>query len=259
MRDDFIKIQNFSFQQLPYATIGFVWEIHEKWYGSDLWSKGTQLPEVDPSIVASANVANNYHFRMRPYINTLHAKNSDEMNTEDTNGKEDCVYISDDTLSHPVKVLQRQLIERIQSSAPINSIFGGMHLRRGDAVEKCDTEVETIRRYLSCSLKNTDTLNRNITLLMMSDDMNDAYREQILQLANDYSYVSILDVDHLTEAIVRDAIRDGIIDKSLDNNYFHYEVSSAVRKKRRITNFFLQRRRSKCKDCIPLANYLQNE
>lgn len=254
LRDNFMTVQNLSFQQslkVNATTIGFVWEIHEKWYGSDLWLSD-RLPPLDPAIAAMSD----YRDEMRPYMSTLRTKHP-ELKTNNGGVKEGCMYIDKDATSSYLKEMQTRLVDQIKASVPKDSILGGLHLRRGDAIGKCDTEVETMRMYLSCSLNHTESLNRHIALLLMTDETDAEYRTRILSLAKDYNHVSILDIDQMTVELVKNAIHNGSLHKGLDNNYFHYEVSSIVRKSRSITDFYLLRRRSHCKDCIPLAKYIR--
>jgi len=70
MKDDFEVIQRFSFEQRQNATIGFVWEIHKKWYLSDIWLKKLPVLELE----GRENVTQVYHKNMRPYLGTYSLK-----------------------------------------------------------------------------------------------------------------------------------------------------------------------------------------
>lgn len=296
MKQDFETIQKFSFlqqsssSQLGVSTqdnnidtqIGFIWEIHGNWYRSDLWSSPTmRLPSIifgDTTVgiytetttattttttTAPRNYTSYYDERMKPFLNMFHIKNKakKQNNTHNNDEQDSCRYVHEDTKSLVLMKMQNQLVDEIRRNAPHNSIFGGLHLRRGDAIGKCDTQVETMREFLSCSLNHTETMHRNITFLMMSDETDDEYRKSIVSLSNDYNHVSILDIDHMTERIVRYAIQNGSVDKALDNNYFMYEVTKGVCKNMNdMIDFFIARRRvSKCMACIPLHKQLQKK
>jgi len=99
------------------------------------------------------------------------------------------------------------------------AFFGLLHLRRGDAIDDCDTSVDRMQEYFACSLNRTETLGRNITMLLTTDEENTGYRKNIIDLLDDYPHVSILDADHLVKSVVKESLRNGIIDEGLDNNY----------------------------------------
>jgi hypothetical protein len=74
--------------------------------------------------------------------------------------------------------MQKRFSKRIvvqQSSEQVN--FGLLHLRRGDAIDECDTSVDRMQEYFACSLNRTETLGRNITMLLTTDEEDVGYRK----------------------------------------------------------------------------------
>jgi hypothetical protein len=167
------------------------------------------------------------------------------------------MYTDHASLPSQLAMMQKRLMKRIVRHSPNNTIFGNLHLRRGDAVNDCDTSVETMRRYFACSLENTETLGRNITMLMTTDEDDMSYRQSIMELIEDYPHVSILDADEIVRKVVREAADNGIISKALDNNYYVFEVESVLRDwENTFFKFHLVRRRSTCRKCIKLFRAL---
>ena len=71
---------------------------------------------------------------------------------------------------HTQALLREALKERVRMNGLTNSIYGFLHIRRGDAIAKCDTRIEVIDYFLKCSLNVTETQGKNITLLLGSDE-----------------------------------------------------------------------------------------
>ena len=111
-----------------------------------------------------------------------------------------------------------------------------------------------MREYLSCSLKDTEFIG-NITLLLMSDEQEEPYRRAIQDLADDYDYVTIVDIDRLIWQMLDEAIANGELGlhEYHRNNYFVFEIGSVLRTWRStegLVKFQLVRRRTICADCI---------
>ena len=63
-------------------------------------------------------------------------------------------------------------------------MYGYFHIRRGDAIEECDTSIEVIQQFLECSLNGTEHSGKDITILLGSDEQDMYYRQNITNLAN---------------------------------------------------------------------------
>ena len=248
VREDFDRIQNFSFRQQaenPTSTVGFVWEIHDRWFDSDLWKR--KLPMLSREVKDVAQ--DGYKHAMRPYLHrhyTLKRKNNivpDKL--------EGCKYTSDDTTPSHVKIMQNRLLKRLIGQHSKDAINGLLHLRRGDSINRCDTSVDKMRDYLACSLDGTESLGRNLTMIFMTDESDTEYRKNIIDLLDEYPHVSIVDADALTKAVVGEAVRNGLIDKDFKNNFYTYDVESVLRDIHGdLIKFTLEERRSSCHDCI---------
>jgi hypothetical protein len=187
---------------------------------------------------------------MRPLLATYHGFHP-------KNKKIGCVYTNETSIPPKLAMMQKRLMRRIVRYSPNNTIFGLLHLRRGDAINECDTSVERMREYLNCSLNETEFLGRNITMLMTTDEDDSQYRQSIMALIEDYPHVSILDADQIVRTVVKEAAENGIISKALENNYFIFEVESILRDwGNTFFKFHLVRRRSTCPDCIKLSRVL---
>eukprot|EP00979_Chaetoceros_neogracilis_P016683 scaffold9028_cov298-Chaetoceros_neogracile.AAC.5 len=44
-----------------------------------------------------------------------------------------------------------------------------------------------------------------------------------MELADDYNHVAIMDADKMVKTVIREATRNGVLDKHLDNNHFVFE------------------------------------
>lgn len=249
MKDDFERIQKFSFEHDRNTSKGgFIWEIHKNWYDSDIWL--TPLPMLDPEV--REYLGSEYSDEMRPFW--VIAKSQDGMKKERTG----CMYTNKDTIPASIAMLQRSLMDHIKRNSPTNSLFGRLHLRRGDTIQECDTSLETMHKYFACSFNGTENFARNITLLLTSDEDNNEYRQGIFGLIEDYPHVTILDIDDIVKKVVlREAIDEGLIKRGLENNYVVYEVESILRDWRQsFVKFHMVQRRSKCRPCLSLTNIL---
>jgi len=248
VRKDFDRIQTFSFRQEaknPTSTVGFVWEIHDKWFDSDLWK--SKLPMLSREVKDAAQDV--YRHAMRPYLHRYYTLQQKNHTVPDK--LEGCKYTSDDTMPSHVKIMQNRLLKRIIRQHSKDAISGLLHLRRGDSINNCDTSVDKMRDYLACSLNGTESLGRNLTMIFMTDESDTEYRKNIMDLLDEYPHVSIVDGDALTKAVVGEAVRNGLIDKDFLNNFYTYDVESVLRDRHGdLIKFTLEQRKSSCHDCI---------
>ena len=281
LKHDFQTVQEFSFQQNANDKVndndkdndndtnGFIWEIHKKWYPSDLWDErlpvlakkygnvrgqSTNQEQDQPKDDHDHDHHYKYKFAMRPYLKTyfgFHPKISLE-------NQKGCLYTDEETSPSHIQMLQKRLMKRIHRLSPNNTKLGLLQLRRGDTLEECDTSIDRMRDYFACSLNGTEKLGSNLTMLFTSDEVDKGYRRGIMEQIGEYRHVSIIDADELVEKVVREAIRNGVVDADWDNNYFIFEVESILRDwSNEMLKFHLVRRRSTCNDCIPLEQRLR--
>ena len=157
--------------------------------------------------------------------------------------------------------LREALKERVRMNGLTNSIYGFLHIRRGDSIAECDSRIEVIDYFLKCSLNGTETQGKNITLLLGSDEKNTTYREKVLKLQNGFPHVSILDADSLTLGVIKEAATSGLIDAGTgfeNNNFYIYEVQRTLKRgwdtDDAFSSVFLDKHRQNCDKCTRLMD-----
>jgi len=250
IRNDFEEVQMFTWNQSETSMEGFLWEIdgfkRGDFWNFDLWQ--SDIPML-PEKLRHSRVGKFYKPEMSPY-----RWKNDQTNTG-------CKYTNDDTKSYHLKEMQKRLRRQIYNKSPSNSIYGLLHLRRGDTIKECDTSLERIRKFLECSLNGTEQRGRHFTLLLTSDEYDLDYRQGVLDMTENFSHVSVLDVDKIVREIIDVAIRDGIINLGLRNNYYIFQVENLLRDSNWGDNDIVQfhmalRRKGRCPNCIPVDEWL---
>ena len=249
-KDDYYKLLDYSYLQGSEDEHGFIWELKGSLYDADIFE---ELRLNGPSAhVLSLLPKNSYRPKMRPHLDVYCG-----IGIEDCRG---CVYTNDDVDPTHLKMMKKRLEKRIRNQARNNAYLGHLHIRRGDAIDDCDTSVERMAEYFKCSLDDTGSLGRNITLLMTTDEDDSEYREEILSLINDndrYPHVSILDSDKMVKSIMTNAVESHLISKDMLNNYFVFDVEHLLQDwSSSLMDFHLVRRRSMCTNCIHLKKRL---
>ncbi|GFH44417.1 hypothetical protein CTEN210_00891 [Chaetoceros tenuissimus] len=252
-KDDYYKILDYSYLNGSEDEYGFIWELKGSLYDADIFEElRLNGPSAD---VLSLLPKNSYKPKMRPHLDVYCGING----IQDCRG---CVYTNEDVDPTHLQLMKKRLEKRIRNQALDNAYLGHLHIRRGDAIDDCDTSVDRMEEYFQCSLDDTESLGRNITLLMTSDEGDSEYREEILSLINDedrYPHVSILDSDKMVKSIMKDAIESDLISKDMLNNYFVFDVEYLLQDwSSTLMDFHLVRRRTMCRDCIRLKKRLGN-
>lgn len=240
---DYSWAQEEAWRQGDLNAPGFVWELtYTDAYSNDLTKSA--LPLLTPGLQEKLG----HHYRpdvMKPLL---------KLNNLDNGEPVGCQYTeTGHEASQEVRMISDTVIERIKDNSPNATTFGKFHIRRGDAINECDTHVAKVKEYLSCSLKNTEEKG-HLTLLLESDEQDDTYRQTILDLANDYENVTMLDVDKITSEVIKEAVEVGKLHSRFDNNYFEYDIENHMQG---LFKFHLNRRRAfQCADCNPVVNML---
>ena len=252
-KDDYYKILDYSYLHGSEDEYGFIWELKGALYDADIFEEIRLNGPSDD--VLSLLPKNSYRPKMRPRLDVFCGING--IRIKDCRG---CVYTNEDVDPVHLKIMKKRLEKRIRNQALKNAYLGHLHIRRGDAIDDCDTSVERMEEYFKCSLDDTEVLGRNITLLMTSDEDDSEYRDEILSLINDddrYQHVSILDSDKIVKSIMKDAVESNLIAKDMLNNYFVFDVEYLLQDwSSTLMDFHLVRRRSMCTDCIHLKERL---
>jgi hypothetical protein len=239
-KEDFKRIQEYSWEQSE-DTKGFVWQmLYGGFYDNDLTSHA--LPALDDNLKDAVGHQYNPEV-MAPKLFKLHGAKPGV-----------CQYTSDawEAIPSTVRMMNGKLNERIQELKSDASSIGSLHLRRGDALNDCDTRIDTVKKVLSCSLSNTEGMG-NITIVFRSDELDEQYREDVKNLRNDFNHVQFLDMDYLVRQVVNEALESGKLHPMYDNNYFLYAIEQVG-----IWNskFVLSRDRYACVDCTGVAELL---
>ncbi|GFH50097.1 hypothetical protein CTEN210_06573 [Chaetoceros tenuissimus] len=256
-KDDYYQILDYSYlHDGSEDEYGFIWELKGPLYDADIFEElRLNGPSAD---VLSVLPKNSYKPKMRPRLDVSCGINGIRM--KDCRG---CVYTNEDVDPAHLKSMKKRLEKRIRNQALDNAYLGHLHIRRGDAIDVCDTSVERMEEYFKCSLDDTKSLGRNITLLMTSDENDSEYRKAIMSLIYDddrYPHVSILDSDKIVKSIMKGAVESHLISKHMLNNYFVFDVEYLLQDwSSTLMDFHLVRRRSMCTDCIPLKQRLQEQ
>jgi hypothetical protein len=221
--------------------IGFIWEWHRNFYQTDILRH--DIPDPSPEIRKKAEDAGIWNSGMRPYVRTF-----------DTN-IEGCHYTPDYATSNHMKMMRKRIQDFMHSKFSDDTFYGLLQIRRGDAINDCDTTLETMKEYFACSFNGTEEIGRHITLLMMSDEVDPVYRQAVLDLISDYPNVSIMDLDATVSKMVHEASVDGSIPEGMDNNnYYIFDIEQAY--KGRVDFKMSKRRRDWCDDCVPVKEIL---
>ena len=123
LEEDFKCVETFSLQQdldKESSRGGFVWEIDKHWWYSDLVRDG--LP-----------------------VNQLNPQNNDKMRPRIGRKEEGCIYTNSETEPSHLQIMQKRLLNRFERLSPQNSLFGLLHLRRGDSIDSCNTSVDRMK------------------------------------------------------------------------------------------------------------------
>jgi hypothetical protein len=250
-REELQTLLDFTYQQEldaisnPSSTstepIGFIWEWFCQFWHSDILRH--DIPDPSPEIRKKAEEAGIWNSDMRPYVRVY-----------DTN-IDGCHYTPDYATSDHMKMMSKRIQDSIHSKFSDDTFYGLLQIRRGDAINDCDTTLETMKEYFACSFNGTEDIGRHITLLMMSDEVDPVYRQAVLDLIGDYPNVSIVDLDATVSKMVHEASVDGSIPEGMDNNnYYIFDIEQAY--KGRVDFRMSKRRRDWCDDCVPVKEIL---
>jgi len=178
---DFEQIQRYSWEYEHDPDRGFLWEIHQVLFKSEL-RKVDRLPGLsDTEAKQLLRPEQTYHDRMRLSLRGVPA----------------CQYASrtpeemEPARLHTFRTELRNRVQELATPAAAASggdtstvVFGFFHIRRGDSKKACNSTLPVLEGYLKCSLNGTETTGKKITLLMGSDEHNVEYRQRVLDSVN---------------------------------------------------------------------------
>jgi hypothetical protein len=224
---DFEKIEQFWLQSINTSNTNytnntivqqpraFVWSLHcsfYQWLAPLLQFLNTRTSALDKDTAMQ---------KLDSSLLPLHMKN--------------CDYIQSQ-YSSTIHRIANKVWERlyITTNTSLHStLFATFHVRRRHvAVTACNTSVEALQQYLSCSLQYTSALTRSMILLFSSDEPDTSYRQSVLKLpqynTSDFSHVHIVDLDQIAVDTLFELIASGTERDWLWNNFVVFAVVQAV-------------------------------
>jgi hypothetical protein len=130
--------------------------------------------------------------------------------------------------------------------------FVTLHLRRGDSIYKCETDAETVMKYLNCSLRATDNVKQVVVLT------NEKEEQYLNDLSQNFSYwFPDKELTYLDQFMTSKSFVDKMLQKNLtkrnraeylnDNCYFFNAEKAIIS----LARYHLDRGRSHCATCDP--------
>jgi hypothetical protein len=146
------------------------------------------------------------------------------------------------------------VLDTMEESLPSIDQFGIFHIRRGDAIGECDTTLNKIRSYLSCSLENLEVYGKT-SLLFISDETDTCYRNAIQDMVESLGF-HFIDLDDLVKNAVLEYASTIDNGSRLVNNMFTFKIERELEWNPRVS-FKLSQRRSECASCDKLHSSSQ--
>jgi len=253
-RSTFQELLDFTYEQdfldamadsssTPAPEQGFIWELHDGFYPSDLWGNGLP-PDPSDEIRERAQKAGIWNEGMRPYL---------WMGDTNLDG---CRYTPDYPKSTHAAMIVDMVESAIHSNHPDDTIYGSLHIRRGDAIQDCDTSLAKMKEFFTCSLKGTEEVGRHIAILMATDETDAAYKQAVVDMVDGYPHVSIVDIDTWVREMIAKETKAGHIPPGMNNNYHVYGIGNGVKSDKKVAFKMQKRRKDWCEMCVPVKEIL---
>jgi hypothetical protein len=287
----FEQIESFSFSTEQYnvswtnQSTGFLWEIRPNfydWFG--FLVQHMKQRHESPSKHPQLHVNHVRHYRSNVAWRS-------EMQPFDGKRPFDqgCLYVNINITRDMHQMIQN-IFDRIlhSSSSRDDHSFnhssvalpkpwiGYFHVRRGDTVAICNTTLERMEQYLTCSVGHSLSIlaklkrkerrpKRQVILLVSSDERNPAYRKSLARLVEQQELypnvstafqVSFADLDELGRSEISKAIQQGRMPSWNLNNLYLFRLIAYLEWKRPEITFRLQQRREFCPTCTNISYYI---
>jgi hypothetical protein len=217
------------------GTKGFIWKINADFYGLSMWKMQQLWTNPKPQ-------------------EGMHGFRKSMLPKVFGNQKDGCDYLNRDTIPSHIKLVMHGIWEDVTNISIANSTIGFFHIRRGDAKHECDTTLEKMQRFITCSFNGTESKIGNITLLFASDEQDPGYLKAIKDMAEDLGHVKVINVDELVLKHVQGAVADRRLPERMINNFFVFRIQDLL--KWTYSSFSIEQRRTvACSDCIRLADW----
>ena len=125
----------------------------------------------------------------------------------------------------------------------IKSEFGTLHIRRGDAIQLCNTEINRVKDYLECSLKKCDS---DFPVILFTDESSETYFKNISDVLTSLNH-KMINGEKLIKSVLETEVRNGRLSDKYINNFIQFEISLLIRYSSRYQ--MNQRRKENCNDC----------
>lgn len=143
--------------------------------------------------------------------------------------------------------LKEKFFEGLKRKHPYTNHFVYLHIRRGDTIDVCDTSLERMRDYLSCSFDQSKKYG-NFTILMSSDEKNSTYRKAIQSMVEDGGHRGFVDLDSAVWKLVRNYAETEDGGDRLLNNMVVFKIVKSIHYDEQVA-LVLAKHRGTCPDC----------
>lgn len=124
--------------------------------------------------------------------------------------------------------------------------FGYLHLRRSDTMHVCNTTVEKVQEYLSCSFQSVLDEVQSMPMVMSTDEQSAAYIQGIGRIVESLG-MQFVHLDSTIRNMIEKDVKTGKLHREQVHNYMIFSIVKHVAKS---ATFQLSRRRSfSCSDC----------
>jgi hypothetical protein len=261
-------------------TSSFVWEISVSW-----WLARKYMVRVRDQRRQDPTWQEEDRFQMLPnFVGNTNDESQDRSQSSRMN-RNGCSYLSMDAPKDMQLFLDdiwknKSFASDRQTSTP--ELTGMLHIRRGDAIQDCDTSLEQMKAYFDCTfdgisilspvasnktinttMENDDDQQRGsttatgaggrnaiqLTLLLASDERDAAYRQGVTQLLQTLG-ILVVDADEMIEKHLQQAVASGCMPPERLNNYYAFRLLDALKADLQKISFVLERRRKRsCRAC----------
>ena len=135
------------------------------------------------------------------------------------------------------------LAEKVMIKSGIKSEFGTLHIRRGDAIQQCNTEINRVKNYLECSLKKCDS---DFPVILFTDEPSETYLKNISDVLTSLNH-KMINGEKLITSVLETEVRNGRLSDKYINNFIQFKISLLIRYSSRYQ--MIQRRKENCNDC----------
>jgi len=164
------------------------------------------------------------------------------------NSKKRCTYVES---QNPLFLREQAtaILTMIQEQHPA-ALYGGLHIRRGDAVNQCNTSLAKMAHFVPCTWDGTELTQQ--TLLFYSDERDACYRTAIHQLFDSLKHVTVIDLDEMIQQELDRVLVQNASLQKLDNNYIRFQLNNDIA--RQLDYVVEQERHNSCEPCVHLTS-----